>query len=154
MPSVRSLSIVAAHVWNRLLGVKPACAILLTLMVACTRPTFHVELTTDKSVYRAGEPIELTLTVTNDSPRDAALQFASSQRYDFQIVDGDHAIQWTWSADRTFLQVLGSEALRAGQRIEYREQADAPSRPGRYVVTGTITSLRRALQASRTISVE
>ncbi|HET8712469.1 MAG TPA: BsuPI-related putative proteinase inhibitor [Gemmatimonadales bacterium] len=134
--------------------MKFCAALLLTLIVACARPELQVELTTDKSVYRSGEPIEVTVKVTNRSNRDTALQFASSQRYDFQIIDPTGATQWTWSADRTFMQVLGSEGLRGGQSIEYREQIPATLAPGRYQVTGMITTMGRPLQASATISVE
>lgn len=133
--------------------MKLHAALLLTLLTACARPELQVELTTDKTVYRSGEPIEVTVKVSNHS-HDTALQFASSQRYDFQVIDPTGATQWTWSADRSFLQVLGSEGLRNGQSIEYREQIPAQLTPGKYQVTGMITTMGRPLQASATITVE
>src|SRR5882762_1951715 len=58
--------------------------------------SLQLTLTTDKPAYRAGEPIELILKLTNRSPRPAVLEFSSSQRYDFEIAE------WHWSGDRLF----------------------------------------------------
>ena len=75
----------------------------MLVVVAACRPSdpLQVSLATDKVMYRAGEPIELTLRVTNRSSRDTVLQFSSGQRYEFQIIDETGATQWTWSADRS-----------------------------------------------------
>ena len=135
-------------------SVRPYILAILVVVAAC-RPSgpLQVSLATDKVMYRAGEPIELTLRVTNRSSRDTVLQFASGQRYEFQIVDENGATQWTWSADRSFIQMLGSETLPAGKSLEYREEVAARLQFGKYRVIGLCTTTRRPLEASTAIAV-
>ena len=108
---------------------------------------------TDKTTYRPGEPIAVQLKVNNRSSRDTTLAFSSGQRYDVQIADAAGETAWTWSADRAFMQALGSERLPADGALEYGEQFTGQLAPGNYTVTGYITTTGRALQASTTVSV-
>ena len=119
-----------------------------------TADMLQLTLETDKPTYRRGEPIALILTVTNRSSRDTALQFSSGQRYDFQIADSTGRTLWTWSADRSFMQVLGSERLTAGEAREHREQFTGELPPGKYAATGSITLMRSPLTASTTVTVQ
>jgi len=119
-----------------------------------TADMLQLTLETDKRTYRRGEPIELILTVTNRSSRDTALQFSSGQRYDFQIADSTGRTLWTWSADRSFMQVLGSERLTAGEAREHREQFTGELPPGTYAATGSVTLMRSPLTASTTVTVQ
>lgn len=113
-------------------------------------------LETDKRTYRAGEPIALQLKLNNRSDRDTTLQFSSGQRYDFQIADasGGGETAWTWSADRSFIQALGTEQLAADGALEYAEPFTGRLAPGDYKVTGFITTSGSPLQASTTITVQ
>ena len=116
--------------------------------------SLYLTLQTDKSTYRAGEPIELVLKLNNRSDRDTTLQFSSGQRYDFQIVNESGETAWTWSADRSFMQALGSEQLAADGALEYREQVVTPLPPGRYAVSGSITTMGSPLTARTAITVK
>lgn len=118
-----------------------------------TADMLQLTIESDKPTYRRGEPIELILKLTNRTSRDTALQFSSGQRYDFQIADSTGKTMWTWSADRSFMQVLGSERLTAGETREHREQFTGQLPPGKYAATGSITVLRSALTASTTVTV-
>ena len=111
-------------------------------------------LETDKTTYRAGEPFSLQLKINNRSSRDTTLEFSSGQRYDFQITDRTGETAWTWSADKSFMQVLGSERLAADGAIEYTEQFAGRLPPGTYTVTGFITTMGSALKTSTTITVQ
>jgi hypothetical protein len=114
----------------------------------------ELTLETDKSTYRTGEAIDLILRLTNRSSQDTALQFSSGQRYDFQIADSTGTTMWTWSADRSFMQVLGSEPLAAGASREHRERFTGQLPPGKYAATGSVTVMRSPLTASTTITVQ
>jgi hypothetical protein len=118
--------------------------------------SLYLTLETDQSTYRPGEPIALLLKLNNRSSRDTTLQFSSGQRYDFQIAgaSGGGATAWTWSADRGFIQVLGSESLAADGALEYREQFTGQLGPGQYTVTGSITTMGSPLQVSTTVTVQ
>ena len=116
--------------------------------------SLYLTLETDKRVYRAGEPIELLLKLNNRSTRDTTLQFSSGQRYDFQIVNESGETVWTWSADRSFIQALGSEQLAGDGALEYREQCAAQLQPGTYAVNGSITTLGSPLTARTAIRVQ
>ena len=115
--------------------------------------SLYLTLQTDKVTYRAGEPIALLLKLNNRSGRDTTLQFSSGQRYDFQIVNESGETAWTWSADRSFMQALSSETLAADGALEYREECAAPLPPGRYAVSGSITTMGSPLTARTVITV-
>ena len=119
-----------------------------------TADMLQLTLETDKRAYRRGEPIELILKMTNRSSGDTTLQFSSGQRYDFQIADSTGRTMWTWSADRSFMQVIGSERLTAGETREHREQFTGRLPPGKYAATGSITVLSSPLTASTTVTVQ
>jgi len=147
----------------------PIYLLALAALTSCQRPqgprktenqvgivvgSLYLTLQTDKTAYRAAEPIELVLKLNNRSARDTTLQFSSGQRYDFQIVNESGETAWTWSADRSFMQALGSEQLTAAGALEYREQISTPLPPGRYAVTGSITTTGSPLTARTTITIQ
>ena len=118
-----------------------------------TADSLQVTLETDKPAYRAGEPVELILRLTNRSAAAKALEFSSSQRYDFKIEDSAGASVWTWSADRMFAQMMGTERLGPGESREYRERFSGQVAPGKYQATGVVTASGPALQATTSFSV-
>ena len=145
-----------------------ACLAFLALLPGCQRSqpeltehqvsvivgSLHLTLDTDKSTYRSGEPIDLLLKLNNRSDRDTSLEFSSGQRYDFRIANVGGETAWTWSADRSFIQALGSERLPTDGALEYRERFTGQLTPGKYQVTGIITTMGAPLKASTTITVE
>ena len=136
-----------------ILGARLRGRALAILALASMSPdSLQLTLTTDKPAYRAGEPIELTLTVTNRSTEPRVLEFSSSQRYDFEIADSAGAVVWQWSADRMFAQMMGTERLAPGASQEYRERFLGQLAPGLYRVTGRITAAATA-RASTTFTV-
>ncbi len=61
---------------------------------------------------------------------------------------------WTWSADRSFMQVLGSERWAAGESREHRERFTGDLAAGKYQVSGAITTIKSPPAASTTITVQ
>jgi hypothetical protein len=59
----------------------------------------------------AGDTVSFDLSVANGGDAPVTLTFATSQRYDFVVVDESGAEVWRWSADRMFGQALSEVAL-------------------------------------------
>jgi hypothetical protein len=79
--------------------------------------------------YAMGEPVVMTLEVTNKAGRAISLTFPSAQRYDFIVKQGKQTI-WQWSAGRMFAQVLGRYELAAGETISYEYTWDQTAADG------------------------
>lgn len=96
----------------------------------------------------------MELRVANEGENALTLRFSSSQRYDFRIEDPGGEQAWRWSAGRGFIQMLGEERLEVGEQVVYREEFQGRLEPGRYTLTGTLTSVDRAGSASSHFAIE
>ena len=122
---------------------------------AVTAAGFEVSLATDKAVYRGGEPIAMTLSVSNQTGRELQLQFSSAQRFDFAIRDAKRNQIWRWSADQLFGQMVGTEVIGpARPQIVYRAEYIGNLTPGLYTVEGTLVARDRPLSAALVIQVQ
>jgi hypothetical protein len=116
---------------------------------------FEVSLSTDKAIYRSGEPIALTLSVSNRTGAELRLEFPSAQRFDFAIRDATGNQIWRWSADQLFGQMLGAETIGpARPQIVYRGEFTGRLTPGFYRVEGRLVARDRPLSASLVIQVQ
>ncbi|HSR43369.1 MAG TPA: BsuPI-related putative proteinase inhibitor [Longimicrobiales bacterium] len=86
-----------------------------------------------------GARLRLRLDVTNRSDTTVSLDFTSGQRFDFALRRGDEDVA-RWSADRSFVQILGTEAYPASETRVYEGSLTAPSEPGDYTAVGWLTS--------------
>lgn len=117
-----------------------------------TPDSLEVTLTTSQTVYAAGGPVDLALKITNRGSDPVTLQFSTSQRYDFLVLDAADDTVWRWSADKMFMQVLGQEQLGPGESRDFREHVAVALPPGEYAAVGRVTA-RRVLEARRTFEV-
>lgn len=102
--------------------------------------TLSVTVSTDKRVYETGEPVGMMLDARNEGDAPMRLDFASGQRFDFNVFDASGNAIWTWSANRNFIQIAGTEILQPGASLHYQtDEFIAPQR-GIYTVVGCITS--------------
>lgn len=100
------------------------------LLAACTppppagapaaSPDATPALVSSLSVQTSPDTVRLTLQVTNATEAPLTLSFPSGQTYDFAVLRGGETL-WTWSADRSFIQVLRDETLAAGETRTYTE---------------------------------
>jgi hypothetical protein len=90
--------------------------------------------------------VRFTLNVTNASAGPVVLEFPSSQRYDFSVESTAGETLWTWSADRSFAQVVGADTLAAGATVTYEAEWVAERRPGAYVAVGRVTSTSQPVE--------
>ena len=65
-----------------------------------------VTVTTDRDVYYLGQPVKITISVTNNGP-DTTLVFADSQLADFNITNsnGKQIFFWSWHFYFYFLEL-------------------------------------------------
>jgi len=83
--------------------------------------------------------VRFALNVTNAGGEPIRLDFNSGQRFDVSVTDAQGTVVWRWSADRSFIQALGSEMVEPGATLSYdAEWVGAP--PGTYRATGVVTA--------------
>ncbi len=97
-----------------------------------------VSLTTDKTIYRTGQTVLLTLEATNKSSAAADLLFGSGQSYDIFITDLHKQEVWRWSQGRVFTMAVREVLLPAGRSLKFTSNWK-PARPGKYFVRGRLT---------------
>jgi hypothetical protein len=77
--------------------------------------------------------------LTNHSGADLVLDFLSSQRYDFRVLDAAGDTIHTWSSTRLFLAVVGQETVK-DERVWQETFAVSSLRPGNYSLEGFLTN--------------
>jgi hypothetical protein len=102
-----------------------------------------VHLTTDKTKYNIGEPIEITISVTNLYPENITLVFPSSQLADFIVKNEGNETVYQWSHDKYFYAVMTYATVPRGGTVEILndkwEQVDCNGYQlpiGEYIVDG------------------
>lgn len=101
------------------------------------------------------DAVAFTLCVENRGEEDVALSFSDSQRVRVSVFTAEtDAAEPIWRSDegQLFAQMLGSETVPAGERIEFREEWVEPA-PGTYRAVGDVVCRERELQDETTFSV-
>lgn len=99
-------------------------------------PPVELSLTTDRTAYPLGTPVNLTLTVTNPTDAQVTLSFSSSQTHDFAVTSPGGAPVWRWGQGRAFLTVITSRPIPAGGSLTFTERWDQRNAGGLQVPTG------------------
>lgn len=89
-----------------------------------------------------GDSVLMTLHLTSALEEPMVLEFPSAQRSDFAVHDSTGAVLWTWSMDKLFAQVTGTETLAPGGALEY-SGTWAPAPKGSYRAVGRVVSTNR-----------
>ncbi|MGQ9523671.1 MAG: BsuPI-related putative proteinase inhibitor [Armatimonadota bacterium] len=119
----------------------------------------RVDLTTDKSAYSLGEPVMVTLTISNLGGTPAELTFPTGQKYEFTASRAGREV-WRWSAGRVFTQAVQRMSVRPGEEISFRErwnQTDSDGDrvpPGRYRISGWLTAEGREEMTRSSAEIE
>ena len=93
-----------------------------------------VDVRTDKDAYMLGEPVNVSITVTNNGPNTTSL-FPSSQLADFNITNeaGQHI--YHWSHDKVFLEEITGISINQSETIELLNDVWSQVDDGGYSVT-------------------
>jgi hypothetical protein len=97
------------------------------------------ELGATLNVRVAADSVRLELHVTNVTAEVLRLEFATAQRYDFEVSVAGARV-WRWSDDMMFAQVLGQEVVLPGESRRYTAAWPATGASGAYTATGWLTS--------------
>jgi hypothetical protein len=106
------------------------------------------EMDVAKATYQPGEPIGVTMRVTNGSAGSATLT-SSGQQYDV-LVRQRGALVWQWSHDKGFTQAMRSVEIAAGETRKWQttwDQRDLQGRPvdaGKYEISCLFLTVPRA----------
>jgi hypothetical protein len=98
-----------------------------------------IEMTTEKSRYYTGEPIRMTVRMTNYSKTAIGSYYRSSQKYDFIVKDKNGKIIWQWSYGKMFLMALSQFMLKPGENISYSFMWDQKDNSKKAVPAGAYT---------------
>jgi hypothetical protein len=112
---------------------------------AAEAPQVAFTVALDAPVYKSGESVDMLvrLTLRNTHAQPVTLSFSSSQRYDMRVWNDKGQVVYTWSADKLFAQVLGSEVVGPGERT-FAFTANIPNLPvGRYVAESWLSTFNR-----------
>ncbi len=116
--------------------------------------SLRLTVATDRARYAPGEEITITLHVVNVGDAPVALEFQSAQRFDVSVADRAGSEIWRWSAGRGFAQMLGSEAVAAGETVAYSAAYRGDLAPGSYLAVGRLTARNHPLRAATLFAVE
>jgi hypothetical protein len=108
----------------------------------------------ERAVYSQGEPITVTLKVTNVSSTPRRLSFRSAQRYDLLVHDAQGREVWRWSSGKFFAQVMGEERVKPSGELLFKATLPGDLPPGRYDVTGTVTAVDAPLSARAAVTIQ
>ena len=101
-----------------------------------------VDIEIDKVAYILGEPVNVNIAITNNSP-NITLLFPSSQLADFNITNeaGQHIYQWSYN--KVFSQEITEISINQSETIELLNDAwnlvdddGNPVTPGKYYIDG------------------
>lgn len=98
------------------------------------------ELGSTLNVRVEGDTVQFELHITNVTAGVVELEFATAQRYDFELVDEAGRPVWRWSDGQVFAQVLGVEGVEAGESLRYRTTWGAERRRGSYTAVGRLVA--------------
>lgn len=87
-------------------------------------------------VFPKGAPVDVSLTVRNTGTTAVMWSFATAQRFDAVLYDGDCREIWRWSRGRMFAQALGTLTVEPGGIVTYRIRWDQRDENGRQVRPG------------------
>jgi hypothetical protein len=94
----------------------------------------------ERFVYAPGDTVRAVLNLVNRSDRERILTFPSTQRFDLAILDEAGETLGSWSATRSFAQVVEEERLAPGETLHYEASIAVPSAPGSYHLQGSLTA--------------
>jgi hypothetical protein len=97
--------------------------------------TLHFD--NDSGSYSTGEPVAMTLVLSNCGSNDAKLLYPTTQRYVFIVTDNGGNDMWRSTDGKSYAQTEGSETIPAAQTAQYSETWDQKDRNGSQVPVGT-----------------
>jgi len=67
----------------------------------------------------------MRLAITNNTGKEVYISHNSGQKVDFQLLDSNREVLYTWSADKLFIMALTGTIAGPGETIEFNEEVEA-----------------------------
>lgn len=93
----------------------------LTLRLSDYLSSINNKLEIKSEVVYNDKSIEMKIIIKNISEESVFIHFNSGQRYDFQLLDENKNVLWTWSANKMFTQALNTLEIKAGDTVVFTE---------------------------------
>ena len=84
-----------------------------------------------------GEPLPMTLSITNTSDRQIERTYSGGQRYDFVVLDGTGTEVWRWAHDMLFIAAIGEVTFDPGEKMTYSVVWNQQTNSGEQVAPGS-----------------
>ncbi|MFQ6129310.1 MAG: BsuPI-related putative proteinase inhibitor [Candidatus Hadarchaeaceae archaeon] len=75
----------------------------------------ELRISVQKTEFRRGENIDMTLAVKNHRNENVTFEFSNGHQFDFVVYDKNFEVVCTWSDDKAFIQALTGFALEPGE---------------------------------------
>lgn len=85
------------------------------------KKTASKKVTVKPKAVKKEDSIEMNITIKNNTKKDVFIEQSSGQVFDIQLLDANKNILYTWSADKSFIQVLSTTEIKAGKSLTYKE---------------------------------
>lgn len=112
------------------------------------------DLVTSIEVEVGAGTVRFVLHLTNPTAQPIRLEFASSQRYDFEVQTPAGGEVWRWSADQMFGQMLSEESIAAGSSREFTVTWQPGNRTGAFVAVGRVTASNRKVEQRAAFEIQ
>ena len=109
----------------------------ITAGICCDKP-LTAELAIDSLPLGVpyGEPLPMTLSITNASDQPVERTYNSGQRYDFVVLDSTGMEVWRWSHDMAFIEIILQVTFDPDEKVTYREVWNQQTNDGEQVEPG------------------
>lgn len=67
------------------------------------------------------DSITMKVVIKNSAKKSFKIKNTSGQQYDFQLLDANKKVLYTWSADKMFVSALSTTTVKAGKTVVYSE---------------------------------
>lgn len=93
-----------------------------------------------------GDSVSFTLVVSNGGEDPVVLDFATAQRFDFEVLSSAGAEVWRWSAERAFTQALEADTLGPMEQREWVAWWRPGDLVGEHVAVARLMAMGRELR--------
>ena len=67
----------------------------------------------------------MSATILNGGSYPVTIEHCSGQKFDFQLLDRDGEVLYTWSADKQFIMALTTTVIESGEALEFTDVLDS-----------------------------
>jgi len=81
----------------------------------------NLQVTVEPKAIVNDDSIEMKIIVKNNLKNEVSIINPSGQTFDFQLLDADKNVLYTWSANKMFIQIFTTTNIEAGGSLEYSD---------------------------------